>query len=221
MPIAIAIETSTRVGSVAVRRGTDERRADLGESRAHASDLIPAVDRLVRELGGVPGELAAVLVGTGPGRYTGLRVGIATALGLARAAGAHARGVPSGEVLAFGVLDPGQSAYHLIDARSGGFYWARFRRTDAEVEVLDAPTVLARAELPGRLAERIPILTDAATLTAAGLAPEFVERARTDVRPDADALLALGTARLERLGPQSLDAIAPLYLRAFGSRLGD
>lgn len=221
MNVHIAIETSTRVGSVAVARGDERRRADLGESRAHASDLMPAVDRLVKELGGSPSELASVLVGTGPGSYTGLRVGIATALGLARAAGARARGVPSGEVLAFGALDPGCSAYHLIDGRSGGFYLAHFLRTADEIEVLEAPIVVGREELPGRLGGAVPILSDDATVASCGLSPEFLERVRTDVRPDARALLALGLARLERLGPESLDAIAPLYLRPFGARLGD
>jgi len=219
--VHIAIETSTRVGSVAVSRGDERRRADLGESRAHASDLMPAVDRLVKELGGTPGELASVLVGTGPGSYTGLRVGIATALGLARASGARARGVPSGEVLAFGALDPGCSAYHLIDGRSGGFYLAHFLRTADEIEVLESPIVVGREELPGRLGGAVPILTDEATVASSGLSPEFLERVRTDVRPDARALLALGLARLERLGPEDLDAIAPLYLRPFGARLGD
>ncbi len=221
LSLAIAIETSTRVGSVAVSRGGERRRADLGESRAHASDLMPAVDRLVKELGGVPADLTAVLVGTGPGSYTGLRVGIATALGLARASGARARGVPSGEVLAFGVLDPGQSAYHLIDGRSGGFYLAHFLRTADEIEVLESPIVLGREELPGRLSGSVPILTDDATAASSGLSPEFLERVRTDVRPDANALLALGLARLERLGPHELDAIEPLYLRPFGMRHGE
>lgn len=216
MDVHVAIETSTRQGSVAVQRGADRRRADLGESRAHASDLMPAVDRLVRELGGTPDELASVLVGTGPGSYTGLRVGVATALGLARGSGARARGVPSGEVLAFATLDPGQSAYHLIDGRSGGFYVACFRRTALEVEVLESPIVVARDELAGRLSASIPILTDDASAASSGLAPEVLERVRTDVRPDAGALLALGLARLERLGPQALDEIAPLYLRPFG-----
>ncbi len=221
MDVHVAIETSTRQGSVAVRRGTDGSRADLGESRAHASDLMPAVDRLVRELGGNPDELTSVLVGTGPGSYTGLRVGIATALGLARASGARARGVPSGEVLAFSALDPGQSAFHLIDGRSGGFYLARFLRTVDEIEVLESPIVVGLDELPARLAGSVPILTDAATVQSSGLSPEFLERMRTDVRPDAIALLELGLARLERLGPQALDAIAPLYLRPFGMRLGN
>jgi len=219
--VHIAIETSTRVGSVAVQRGSERRRADLGESRAHASDLMPALDRLVRELGGTPAELASVLVGTGPGSYTGLRVGIATALGLARASGARARSVPSGEVLAFGALDPGQHAFHLIDGRSGGFYLAHFLRTEDEVEVIEFPIVLGREELPGRLAGTAPILTDDATAASSGLSPEFLERVRTDVRPDANALLALGLARLERLGPEELDAIEPLYLRPFGMRHGD
>jgi tRNA threonylcarbamoyl adenosine modification protein YeaZ len=221
LDVHVAIETSTRVGSVAVRRGGQTLRADLGESRAHASDLMPAVDRLVRELGGHPGELATVLVGTGPGSYTGLRVGIATALGLARASGARARGVPSGELLAFGALEPGVGAYHLIDGRSGGFYVARFLRTDGEVEVLDAPAVVSREELAARLSAAIAILTDDATAASSGLAPEVLERVRTDLRPDAIACLELGLARIERLGGEELRAIEPLYLRPFGARLGD
>lgn len=218
MDVHVAIETSTRVGSVAVRRGGRTLRADLGESRAHASDLMPAVDRLVKELGGAPSELASVLVGTGPGSYTGLRVGIATALGLARASGARARGVPSGETLAFGALAPGTSAYHLIDGRSGGFYLAHFLRLDGEVEVLESPMVLSRDELPGRLAGSVAILTDDATAASSGLSPEVLERVRTDVKPDAAALLELGLARVERLGAQVLEAIEPLYLRPFGMR---
>lgn len=218
--LSVAIETSTRVGSVAVSFRGERRRADLGESRAHASDLMPAIDRLVRELGATPGDVSAVLVGTGPGSYTGLRVGIATALGLARAAGAQARGVPSGETLAFGALDPGQSAFHLIDARSGGFYLARFERTAAEVVVLESPCVVGREELEARLAGSIPILADPETIAASGLRPETAERARVDVRPDADALLALGLTRLKRLGPEPLDKILPLYLRPFGVRHG-
>jgi len=221
LDVHVAIETSTRQGSVAVQRGSERRGVDLGESRAHASDLMPAVDRLVAELGGTPDELASVLVGTGPGSYTGLRVGIATALGLARAAGARARGVPSGEVLAFAVLEPDQSAFHLIDGRSGGFYLARFLRTAHEIEVLEAPIVVGMDELPGRLAGSVPIFTDAATAQSSGLSPEFLERMRTDVRPEAGALLELGLARLERLGPEALDEIAPLYLRPFGMRIGD
>jgi tRNA threonylcarbamoyladenosine biosynthesis protein TsaB len=216
--LAIAIETSTRVGSVAVGLRGERRRADLGEARAHASDLMPAIDRLVRDLGATPADIAAVLVGTGPGSYTGLRVGIATALGLARAAGASARGVPSGEVLAFGALDPGQAAFHLIDARSGGFYLACFQRTAEEVLVLESPCVVGREELEARLSGSIPILSDAATIAASGLSPETAERARVDVRPDASALLALGIARLNRQGPEPLDRILPLYLRPFGVR---
>ncbi len=218
--LSVAIETSTRVGSVAVSFRGERRRADLGEARAHASDLMPAIDRLVRELGATPADISAVLVGTGPGSYTGLRVGIATALGLARAAGAPARGVPSGEVLAFGALDPGQSAFHLIDARSGGFYLARFERTAEEVLVLEPPCVVGREEVEARLTGSIPILSDPETIAASGLHPETAERARVDVRPDANALLALGLARLQRFGPEQLDKILPLYLRPFGVRHG-
>jgi tRNA threonylcarbamoyladenosine biosynthesis protein TsaB len=214
--LALGIETSTRRGSVAAQTGAGRRAEELQAARAHASDLMPAIDRLARELGAGPGDLEAVLVGTGPGSYTGLRVGIATALALARATGAKACGVPSGEALAFGALDPGQEAVHLIDARAGGFYVSRYRRTEDEVEVLLAPRVVPKAEVAQHLGGGVPILTDAESLAAAGLDARTVERARLDVRPEARALLALGLARLERLGAEPLDSIRPLYLRAFG-----
>ncbi len=106
----------------------------------------------------------------------------------------------------------------MIDGRSGGFYLAHFLRTADEVEVLESPVVLGRDDLPGRLAGSFAILTDDATAASSGLSSEVLERVRTDVRPDAGALLALGLARLERLWPETLDAIAPLYLRPFGLR---
>ena len=53
----------------------------LGGERPHACDLLPALEQLLARLGAAPADLATILVGTGPGSYTGLRVGVATALG--------------------------------------------------------------------------------------------------------------------------------------------
>ena len=81
------------------------RLADMG---ANAGNLVfqHAVAGLLDELGVAPDAVARVLVGTGPGSYTGLRVGVATALGLARGTGAHLFGLPSLEARAWGALAP-------------------------------------------------------------------------------------------------------------------
>jgi phosphoglucosamine mutase len=71
--LAVALETSTRAPSLAVRLGEVTLEAELASARAHASDLLPTLERLLGELGASPRDIAAVVVGTGPGSYTGLR----------------------------------------------------------------------------------------------------------------------------------------------------
>ncbi|MFN0245162.1 MAG: tRNA (adenosine(37)-N6)-threonylcarbamoyltransferase complex dimerization subunit type 1 TsaB [Planctomycetota bacterium] len=213
--IAVALETSARAASVAVRSGERSLELALELGRAHASDLLPAVDRMVRDLDGSPREIALVLVGTGPGSYTGLRVGIATALGLVRGCGAVIRGVPSGETLCFGELEPGEQASVLLDARAGEVYFAHYRRLAGDVEVLSEPCVLRPEEVPGILPRAGPIFADSGAVTALGLSEEARERVRLDVAPRASALLALGIARVERSGGQDPREVKPLYLRAF------
>ncbi len=220
MPSTFAIETSSKRGSAAVRIGGCVRETLLAGERAHASDLLPQLDRIAREAG-VERRLGtlvldAVVVGTGPGSYTGLRVGMATALGLARATGAVLRGVPSVEALAFAELSVGEEGAIALDARAGRFYFARYRRTKDDVETLVAPSAVTAEELRRLLLRPGPILGDEAVGRAAELTDDALARLRTDVRPRAGAALTLGLRRLETLGPDPVEELAPLYLRAFG-----
>lgn len=80
----LGIETSWRVGSVALARdGVVAARRFLTTPSAHASGLIPAVEEVVGEVGTDLAELAGVVVGAGPGSFTGVRIGGAAAKGLA------------------------------------------------------------------------------------------------------------------------------------------
>ena len=214
----VALETSGRAPSVAVRCGERSASADLESERAHASDLLPTVDRLLREVGARPSGIDAVLVGTGPGSYTGLRVGIATALGIARGCDARLRGVPSGETLCWAELRAGEEGTVLLDARAGEIYLARYLRTDDEVDILRAPCVLRPAEVGAEVARGGPIFGDAEALVASNLLPGAGARFREGARPVARALLELGAKRLERLGPVPPADVAPLYLRPFAVR---
>ena len=65
----------------------------------HGETLLPAIDALLGRLGIERDRLAAIVVGTGPGAFTGLRVGIATAKGIAHALGRPIIGIPTGEAL--------------------------------------------------------------------------------------------------------------------------
>ena len=216
--LVVALETSSRSPTVAVRAGDAMLEARLESARAHASDLVPALDRMLKELGATAAAITAVLVGTGPGSYTGLRVGIATALGVARGTRAQLRGVPSGETLCFGALAPGEEAAVLLDARSGEVYFAHYRRSANEVEILRAPCVIRPDDVPAALPRSGPLFVDAPSPEAIGIPAAARERVRVDVHPRAASLLALGSARLARLGPQAPEAVQPLYLRPFAVR---
>ncbi|MBK7874411.1 MAG: tRNA (adenosine(37)-N6)-threonylcarbamoyltransferase complex dimerization subunit type 1 TsaB [Planctomycetes bacterium] len=213
----VALETSHRAASVAVRHDGRTASARLESSRAHASDLFPRLEALFQELGARPSSIATVIVGTGPGSYTGLRVGIATALGLARGSGAALVGVPSGETLVFERVAPGREAVYLLDARSNELYFARYRRTPTGVEAVEPPCVLRPDALAPRLPPDLPIFGDATVADAAQLDPAARARLVADAVPSASALLELGLLRLAERGPTPPDALEPLYLRPFAA----
>jgi tRNA threonylcarbamoyladenosine biosynthesis protein TsaB len=216
--LIVALESSTRRASVAARTASKPTVEHWLESeRAHASDLLPALHRLVTGLGSKPADLGAICVGTGPGSYTGLRVGIATALGLARASGAAVLGVPSGETLCFGACAPGTSMILLLDARSGEIYYAKYRRLEGEVETIDPPRVVRPDEVALLVAGDLPIFGDATVGAAASLGAEAIARLRTDVVPSARDLLELGARRIARGITTPLGALEPLYLRDFAA----
>ena len=216
--LAIALETSSRSASVAVDAAGTRSETVLGHERAHASDLLPTLARMLDELGQTARRVDTVLVGTGPGSYTGLRVGIATALGLAHATGADLLGVPSGETLVQGEIEPGNDAVFLLDARQGELYFAHYRRSVDGVEVLRAPCVLRPAELADALPADVPILAGPGAADAAALDDDARARVIEGRAPRAGALLELGGVRLRERGPQAAETVEPLYLRPFAAK---
>lgn len=215
----LALETSRREASVALGVGAEVLADELGAA-AHASDLLPRLTRLLERAGverrGGRLPLGAVFVGLGPGSYTGLRVGIATAMGLARASGAALHGVPSFDALAFAELGIGEEGTVVLDARAGRFYHARYRRVERGLLVLDPPSTCVAEELAERCARSNVVLGHPELAANAGLELAPRTRLRTDVRPRASALLELARARRasgELLPQKSLE---PLYLAGFG-----
>ena len=126
----LGFDTSTAASSAAVL--LDDGRvvertppADrLAERPAHATEVLPAVYDVMKRAGVGFGDLDAIAVGLGPGTFTGLRIGVATARGLAKANGLPLRGVSSLAALAAGM--PEGERLPLIDAKRGEVYGALF-----------------------------------------------------------------------------------------------
>lgn len=187
MPLILAFDTATdRATSALVGDGEV-----LGERVSRASTLLADVDALVRQAGAHPRDIGGLAVGIGPGSFTGIRIGLAAARGLALALDVRAAGVSTLDALAAGA--PG--AIPVIDAK---------RR---EVFV-PGPTAVAPAELA---------IEAGATYVGDGAIRyrELFERAGAEVPPDDDerhlprarfhAQLASG------FGPVEL--VEPLYVR--------
>jgi tRNA threonylcarbamoyl adenosine modification protein YeaZ len=161
----LALDTSSSHGSVCVGVGSRvvAGRAILGQG-SHSSDLIPTVGDVLQEAGVDLSELDGLVVGAGPGSFTGVRVAAATAKGLAHALGVPLWAVSSLEAGAAAVdldeaepsVDIGEAShpggaralseeertwprYVLFDARSDRVYGACYRPTGSGFEVLVPP----------------------------------------------------------------------------------
>jgi tRNA threonylcarbamoyladenosine biosynthesis protein TsaB len=127
----LGIDTSTAASAAAVLRDDGEAfehepaPARLTEPPAHAAELMTAVHRVMSEAGLDYSDLDAVAVGVGPGAFTGLRIGVATARALAMGAGLELRPVSSLAALAHG--SEAELALPVIDARRGEVFAALYQ----------------------------------------------------------------------------------------------
>lgn len=139
----LGFDTSTAATAVCVTRDDEvasERLPDpaaLSGPPMHASELMPAVAAAMEEAGLCFGELDGIAVGVGPGTFTGLRIGVATARALASAAGVGLRPVSSLAALAAGIDDA--EALPLIDAKRGEVFAALYARGERRFGPLAAP----------------------------------------------------------------------------------
>ena len=142
MTTLIAIETSTENCSAALLRdGTLIERSELAPRR-HTALILPMIESLLDEAGLSRRDLDAVAVGRGPGAFTGVRLAISVAQGLALGLDIPVIPVSSLAALAQDVPPGDASILATIDARMGEIYAAAFRRRpDGLVEALNAESV--------------------------------------------------------------------------------
>lgn len=165
MSRALAIETSGRIGSIALAEdGRVLAEATFEHGLQHAAEIVVRIDRLCRERGWRPADLAELYVSAGPGSFTGLRIGITLVKTLAFATGARIVAVPTVDVLVRNVPAEAQHAIVVLDAKREQIFTARFSRSPKsewqaeEPAHLDSlPAMLVRSQRPVHLiGEGIP-----------------------------------------------------------------
>ncbi len=144
----LAFDTSSAAVTVALHDGSAvlAQQSQIG-ALAHAELLAPAIASVLTSAGATRTDLTAIAVGVGPGPFTGLRVGITTALVMGAALQIPVHGVCSLDVIARELVGSGRSVGSFVvatDARRREVYWARY---DAEGGRLDGPAVDLPADL--------------------------------------------------------------------------
>jgi tRNA threonylcarbamoyl adenosine modification protein YeaZ len=217
----LALDCSTRGGSVAV--GVDGRviaERVLEATTGASSLLMPAVDETVRAAGLAPRDLSAIVVGGGPGSFTGLRIAAATAKALVRALDVQLLAYSGLMAAAAALRSSGRPAAALFDARNREVFAGCWRFGETSVDELLAPAILALDAAVDRLAPHHPALTgDGAAAHVDALRAAFgvdAVVAAPDESPAAGLLwLARTVPQFGRVAHPA--AWEPEYLRASGA----
>jgi tRNA threonylcarbamoyladenosine biosynthesis protein TsaB len=206
-----AIDTSTALGSVALFEGDvlvaeDARRV----SNAHGESLLPMVSALFARVGWTPAGVARWGVGVGPGSFTGVRIAVATAKGIAIATGVELVGVTSLDALALGL--EGDLVASVVGAGKGEVF-VQVRRGPALVV---APTHVRTGELARTVAAaaagaRVVVAGEAAAeadWSSLGGLVQVVAAAPHDL-PHASSVGRIARVR----AAEDVDALEPVYVR--------
>jgi tRNA threonylcarbamoyladenosine biosynthesis protein TsaB len=214
--IVLGLDTATPRTAVALQLTADETPSEAvhdpepGERPGHATKLLPLATGLLEDVGIAFTDVGLIAVGVGPGTFTGLRIGVATARALAQANGTRLTGVPTLRALAEPVGAPAVLA--VLDARRGEAFAAGFAGGE---EILPAAALR-----PDELAALRPPPGGGSWLSIGDGAVRFrdaLDRAGITVLPDIDPahrITATAICRLARAaGPTPLEEVVPMYVR--------
>ncbi len=221
----LGLETTTRHASVAIAGDTGLlASARTGRHGRHGEFVAPAIDFCRREAGIDLDALTGVAVSLGPGLFTGMRVGIATAQALAHARGLPVVGLASLDLVAFAARHTRRSICAVIDARRGEVAWARYQPAPGGVQRRTELALGPPERLAGELeADREEVLCvgdgalahrEVLSATRAAIADEAA------AYPSAESLLALARPRFARHETQRPEELAPIYLRRPDAKIG-
>jgi tRNA threonylcarbamoyladenosine biosynthesis protein TsaB len=146
-PLILSVETATLAGSVALSRGEHILAAFAGDSGAsHSNTLLNDIDKLLRETQVDLSEIDLFAVATGPGSFTGLRIGIATVKGLAATLDRPCAGIPTLHAVALAAGESSRSVA-LLPAGRGEVFAQLFSVSEGVVTALDNATHISPQKL--------------------------------------------------------------------------
>jgi tRNA threonylcarbamoyladenosine biosynthesis protein TsaB len=212
----LAIETATECCSVALLAGARLiERSELAPRR-HAELVLPMCDEVLAEAGLARRDLGVLAVGRGPGAFTGVRLAVSAAQGIALALGIPVVPVSSLAALAMQAPDDDGDVLAVIDARMGEVYAGFFRRSGDRVEAIGDETVGSADALRRLSAGPLNVIGTGwssyrdAIERALGSPPRWADGARY---PQAADVARLAAPIAAAGGGIAADRVQPVYLR--------
>ena len=212
----LSFDTSSEKGSVALLEDM-VLRAELRSNTAagHSALLLEAVDFLLRRAGWNKKDLSLIASGVGPGSFTGIRIGVATGLGLAQSLGIPFVGVSGLDALARRAAFVDGRMGVLLDARRSQFYFAEYEGKNGRLRRLRKPALINVADLKIHLAD-IDWITGDLDKEQARAMGKFLPRRARWIPADLYLAESIGRLGLERKRTwRSGDYLTaePLYIR--------
>ena len=223
--LILGIDTSTQRSSVCLG---DEHgvvaSATLARASSHAEFVTPAIRFCLREAALEVDDVSGVAVCVGPGLFTGMRVGIATAQALAHARRLPVVGLASLDLVAFPVRHVRRLLCGVLDAKRGELFWAFYRSAPAGVQRLTD----FRVGPPAKLAAEVEATTEDVLAVGDGAVAHrgLLESAGAEVgtystaHPSAESLVELALPRFIREDTQRAEDLAPVYIRKADAKIG-
>ncbi len=212
----LALSTSTSRGGAAVLGAGASAYADLA---GHAERIFTAIDAAIEGAGITRASLTAVACDIGPGSFTGVRVGVATAKGIAIGLGLKVIGVPSLAAMAAAAFGEGAASEHdlvlaAIDAKKGEVFVAVYDASLAAVVPPEArPAEIASLRMEPADGRRVVVVGEVAAALGMADATRLARGPSLDA-PDAAWIARRAAIVLERGGACDPALIEPLYGRA-------
>jgi len=184
------------------------------ESRSHTASLPSLVERVLGEAGLALEDVEGLAVSIGPGSFTGLRIGLALAKGIAFAGGLPLVGVPTLEALAWVAdAEPGTTICAALDARKREVYAALFAADASGPRRLTPDLALAPAALAARLPRPCTLVGDAGEVYGEVLGAHARLLPFATHHPRGGVIARLGGARLAAGETANLGTLEPVYVR--------
>lgn len=215
--VILGIETSTKTCSIALTGGSKVRdEISLHVGLSHSEKLIALIDEILKRNGMATRDIDGIAVSIGPGSFTGIRVGVATARGLAQSLNVPLVGIPSLDGLAFGIGKSGELVCPMIDALRREIYTSLYEGRERLVphQLIGIENWLERLkEMNGNLL----FLGDAVDIHE-NLIKDFLKKKAKIVQKNrryasAVRIAELGSERFASGEGKKYDEVFPLYIR--------